>query len=701
MFEPIFTNIKYIIMININLFKSFWDKQPFPARLKSIYETIKADPALRERTEKFRTFQRQENKFRADQEKQACPAFTPAARFDKCRTRQNIIEYTNLTLCDFDHIPPERMDEAARLVACDPHSLLAYRTISGLGLRVICRFELPDHDVLDPAAKRSIDLYQQAFFQVNEYYAGRLGLDYDKACKNPERISGLAYDPRAHYNPAATPFRIDAETVGNKPLPSGRPVGGKLAIALRRIKGILEGEGLSYGPGHHNEYIMRVGYMLNRYGISKRKATEWAISAFADYGEAQVRSIMRSCYQQTDEHATRPTRGNRAPTFDEIEATINELAETRRNNLLNQLEIRWQTERDFHTLDDRDLSTLWSQINKRLGTVRINVVDDLLRSDFVPLFNPFQDYLDRLPTWDGTTDHIANLANRVRIKGDQELFVRFFRKWFVAILPTALDETVVNHQILVLVGRQGIYKTTWLNHLLPLELRRYFYTKTNSDRYNKDDKLVLAESLMVCLEELDYMRPAELNQLKALVTSPHINERAAYARHKEHRPHTASLCGTGNNPQFLTDPTGNRRWLAFEVESILNPYDNPIDYEGLYAQALSLWKSGFRYWFDESESDELTAHNEYFEAPNLEEELIRIYFRHPLPGEAGEFITVAQILERINAYIKKPLKNNQIGFIMTKLNFKAVRKDRLRGYIVVINTRDDIERISKSFALNL
>ena len=102
--------------------------------------------------------------------------------------------------------------------------------------------------------------------------------------------------------------------------------GGKLAIALRRIKGILEGEGLSYGPGHHNEYIMRVGYMLNRYGISKRKATEWAISAFADYGEAQVRSIMRSCYQQTDEHATRPTRGNRAPTFDEIEATINELA---------------------------------------------------------------------------------------------------------------------------------------------------------------------------------------------------------------------------------------------------------------------------------------------------------------------------------------------------------------------------------------
>lgn len=217
MFEPILINLKFIIMININLFNSFWDKEPHPVQLKEISQMIKADPALRERTENYRSYQRQENKHRADQEKQACPAFTPAARFDKCRTRQNIIEYTNLTLCDFDHIPPERMDEAARLVACDPHSLLAYRTISGLGLRVICRFELPDHVALNPASDKSVGLYEQAFFLVNEYYAGRLGLPYDKACKNPERISGLAYDQRAHYNPHATPFRIDGETVGNKP----------------------------------------------------------------------------------------------------------------------------------------------------------------------------------------------------------------------------------------------------------------------------------------------------------------------------------------------------------------------------------------------------------------------------------------------------------------------------------------------------
>ena len=81
----------------------------------------------------------------------------------------------------------------------------------------------------------------------------------------------------------------------------------------------------------------------------------------------------------------------------------------------------------------------------------------------------------------------------------------------------------------------------------------------------------MAQYGLVCCEELDTMRPSELKQLKAAVTMPSIDERAAYAHFHEHRPHIASFCGTGNNMQFLSDPTGNRRWLPFEVESIESP----------------------------------------------------------------------------------------------------------------------------------
>ena len=88
------------------------------------------------------------------------------------------------------------------------------------------------------------------------------------------------------------------------------------------------------------------------------------------------------------------------------------------------------------------------------------------------------------------------------------------------------------------------------------------------------------------------MRPSELNQLKAAVTMPSIDERAAYAHFHEHRQHIASFCGTGNNVQFLGDETGNRRWLPFEVESIRSPRDHPFNYAGIYAQAYALARPG-------------------------------------------------------------------------------------------------------------
>ena len=71
------------------------------------------------------------------------------------------------------------------------------------------------------------------------------------------------------------------------------------------------------------------------------------------------------------------------------------------------------------------------------------------------------------------------------------------------MLAALLEEETVNHEILVLIGRQGIYKTTWLNNLLPPALRRYFYLKSNSRNITRDDLLTLSEFALVCLEELD------------------------------------------------------------------------------------------------------------------------------------------------------------------------------------------------------
>ncbi len=148
------------------------------------------------------------------------------------------------------------------------------------------------------------------------------------------------------------------------------------------------------------------------------------------------------------------------------------------------------------------------------------------------------------------------LSLSVLVKGDadeQILFYEYLKKWLVGMVASWVDPKVVNNVMLVFIGAQGVYKTTWFANLLPPQLRDYFFTKTNSSLMSKDDLLVLSQYGLICWEELDSMQQKELNKLKAAMTMPSINERASYDRYHENRPHVASFCGTGNNVQFLND----------------------------------------------------------------------------------------------------------------------------------------------------
>ena len=194
------------------------------------------------------------------------------------------------------------------------------------------------------------------------------------------------------------------------------------------------------------------------------------------------------------------------------------------------------------------------------------------------------------------------------------------------------------------------------------------------------------------------MRPSELNQLKAAVTMPSIDERAAYAHFHEHRNHIASFCGTGNNMQFLSDPTGNRRWLPFEVETITSPREVPFDYEGIYAQAYALYREGFQYWFSKAEIERLAEHNRQFETPRLETELVDVYFRKPVGVEGGEFMPVSRALQIVGGNMVHQLSAVRLGRAFTDLGFECRRTKTSRGYIVVQRTAEEIKSRLRALA---
>ena len=276
-----------------------------------------------------------------------------------------------------------------------------------------------------------------------------------------------------------------------------------------------------------------------------------------------------------------------------------------------------------------------------------------------------------------------------------------FKKWFVAMVASWMKDEVVNHQVLVLIGRQGIYKTTWLEHLLPPHLRAYACKLANSNDLNKDERLRIAEFGLISLDEIDSMNNRELNQLKSVITASDVNERAAYAYTKERRVRLASFCASGNRRDFLTDITGNRRWLPFEVESIQNPFYTTLPYEQMYAQAWALAQDPrFSYWFDLDEIEVLEEHNQHFRDERNEEQLLPILFDIPAEGK-GEFLTTAQISERLVTYgnIKKPMALSRLGVLMSSMGYRSVQRQigchRGRGWIVYQRDTDEIAHMKR------
>ena len=316
---------------------------------------------------------------------------------------------------------------------------------------------------------------------------------------------------------------------------------------------------------------------------------------------------------------------------------------------------------------------------------------------------------DRPMNLTGEADLTVSEANGLASNSSQcersetdRLWRACFKKWFVAMVASWMRDEIVNHQVLVLIGKQGIYKTTWLEHLIPPHLRAYACKLANSSDLNKDERLRIAEFGLISLDEIDSMNSRELNQLKSIITATDVNERAAYAYTKERRVRLASFCASGNRRDFLTDITGNRRWLPFEVESIQSPFTTILPYERMYAQAWALAQDPFfSYWFDLDEIEVLEQHNQHFRDESNEEQLLPILFDVPAEGK-GEFLTTAQISERLVTYgnIKKPMALSRLGMLLGAHGFqkKTIGVQRLRGWLVYQRSMDEINANKRLYA---
>ena len=367
----------------------------------------------------------------------------------------------------------------------------------------------------------------------------------------------------------------------------------------------------------------------------------------------------------------------------EIEAYLSIRYEFRYNTVLGRTEYRRMNSSDFTKVGRYEINTLRREIDNDIGIITSSEnLYSIIESSFSPRINPIQEYFKNLPLVDVSSSSpfslkaIPDLASCVVVRNSDK-WLPYLTKWLVAVVANAMDDRECrNHTCLVLTGEQGKFKTTFLDLLCPSKLHGYSYTGKIYPQ-EKDTLTYIGQNLIVNIDDqLKALNKRDENELKNLITCPMVKYRMPYDKYVEEHPHLANFVASVNGNDFLTDPTGSRRFLPFEVLSIDIEKAKAISMDNVYAEAKALLKSGFRYWFDDDEIAELYRESEDFQVQTAEMELLLRCFEKPTEDESYSLMTTTEILTYLGIYTHQPLVAKRMGEALKKAGYIKVSKRR-------------------------
>lgn len=378
----------------------------------------------------------------------------------------------------------------------------------------------------------------------------------------------------------------------------------------------------------------------------------------------------------------------------------------RYNVITLEREFKPKETNDWSNFNDRAYHTLKIKLHRAGFKASEHVYNSLISSeDIADDYNPFKDYINNLPKWDGSVDYIEKYADQIVLdnENDRIYLNMFFKRWLVGMVMNMVNdevtETRVNQLCFVLHGNQGIFKTTFLNNIAPKELRSKFTYTGEYNNHDKDHKLMLATKFIINLDEMATLNRNSIESVKSAITTRSVTLRKAYARAETTAKRRASFCGSINRQEFLTDLTGNRRFLIVTAKSIKLNFDFDVDM--LFSQAVSLYKGEhttdskpFRYWFTEAENQDLEFYNDKYRSKSSIEQIMVRHFYPPdesdIISNKVEYMQSADILayltdkDRYNKMNFNDTYEKTIGMVLHKLGFKKTKK-RVSGHPNPIN----------------
>ena len=668
----------------------------------------------RETVEDVRRIFAEQGEKAANEKKIELPEITFSANYRGGRSNATLVKYLGYIVVDIDHQTQEALARILALAKKCAHTRIAFISPKGMGLKIVVRVCRTD-GTLPETIQEIEDFHHAAYHKIASFYAHLCGVEVDTSGQDVSRTCLFSYDPDIYFNPDATAVIVEQPPMffksqkkkrasGKKKkttAPDNNPLTEQVALnyhsshaSLMVTLNYYHNKSEKYVTGNRNNYLHCLACMYNRYGVPQEEAAAFIKSQFTDLPADEMDALIGSAYGHNEEFDTRKLNSTQKRML-QIEQHIKENYDTRYNEVLHIMEYRRRktdTEQPepFHILDEMMENSIWMEMNELGYSCTVKTIQNLIYSDFSITYHPIREYLDSLPEWDGT-DYIGILANSVHTS-HQKFWVECLERYLVGMCAAATQDDVVNHTVLLLCSEiQNIGKTTFINNLLPPELRAYLSTGLINPS-NKDDLAKIAQAMLINLDEFEGMSGRELNIFKDLVTRKVISIRLPYARRSQNFPHTASFAGTCNYQEVLHDTTGNRRFLCFHVDSM---EFIKINYAQLYAQIKYLLnKPGYQYWFTQSENSRIEENNEDFIFHSPEEELVLTHIRKPERFEKVHYLTVTEIAELIRertGYQYSHGTKAQLGKVMSTHGFEFHKGKTGRRYTVFIIDTEQVK----------
>lgn len=305
---------------------------------------------------------------------------------------------------------------------------------------------------------------------------------------------------------------------------------------------------------------------------------------------------------------------------------------------------------------------------------RINITKDTIQTvleteAYKKKYHPIAEFIVELKNRKYDESCLDNFVSCFETSMEKSLLKTYLKRWMLGLFDMYSNKWITKN-VLVLAGKQDSGKTALTKGILPNDLREYGKVTSFNSFKLTDAKVSLCSQFVACFDEFEciLVNKGSLADFKNITSSYDISERLPYGRFKTQMYRSAIIMGTTNSEQMLTDPTGNNRFLAIDMQGFDFEQAKKIDMNDVWRVIYEYHINGETSSLTDDEKLLQTDENVKYEVEDITLSLIR----DKLVPSTTSSLTASEILIYLETLTKQRMTVQRVGISLKKLGYEPI-----------------------------